>query len=398
MRVLARLGLAALGAAVALLGLELGLRVLYPQVRIIEPHPRLGTIGRANLDVRKAFGGHERVVRVATNADGLRGPGLPSGKPPGTRRVLALGDSFTFGDAVEHDETWPAQLEALLTHGRAGGRHEVINAGVSGYGTGHAALLYRALEARVQPDVAVLGLTVVNDILDNLCVEEASYRPRPSAPCFTLQDGQLRLTTPSPPPPEPAHAWRGRRLRAVDFAVAQARRLTVWNPAVLDLARRLGLEPELPYTPATLASWYDPRYSEPGWRLTRHLLLDLRDHLARRGGALVVIVIPAAVQVDAGLQGALRRLGHRQPLVRAFLDDPTKPQRLVLELCREAELECVDLLETLLEAERAGARTYYAVDLHWTPRAHALAAAAIARRLWDLGLAVSPPPAAAARR
>jgi hypothetical protein len=386
MTLLARLGLAALGVLAALLVLELGLRLLYPHVPIIERHAGLGTRGRPNLDVRKAFGGHERVVRVATNADGLRGPGLPSAKAPGTRRLLALGDSFTFGAAVEQEEAWPWRLQELLNRSCPGRRYEVVNAGMSGYGTGQARLLYSSLEQRLRPDVAILGLSVVNDLLDDLCIEEASSRPKTTAPCFTLEDDRLSLTPPAAPAPTPSAGWRPRP-RVIDFMLGQAKRLTVWHPGLLTLVGRTGYRPALPYMPATVASWYDPQYSEPGWRLTRHLLRDLRDHLAARDVPFVVLVIPASLQVDFGLQAALRLLGEGQPAVRAFFDEPTRPQRLVGEFCREAGLECVDPLPALLEAERAGTRTYYAMDQHWMPAAHALAAEAVARRLRDRGLA-----------
>jgi len=60
--------LAVVGLAMATLALEIGLRVLYPDVPIIRRDGRVGSLARPNLDVRKTFGGHERVVRVATNA------------------------------------------------------------------------------------------------------------------------------------------------------------------------------------------------------------------------------------------------------------------------------------------------------------------------------------------
>jgi hypothetical protein len=50
--------------------------------------------------------------------------------------VLVVGDSFTFGDQVSDDETWPACLEATLHRG-------VDNGGVFGYGAAQA--LRRAL-------------------------------------------------------------------------------------------------------------------------------------------------------------------------------------------------------------------------------------------------------------
>ena len=384
-----RFGLAALGLGLALLSLELGLRLLYPDVRIIDRHDRLGSLGRPNLDVRKTFGGHERVVRITTNAFGLRGLSMPDGRAPGVGRVLALGDSFTFGAAVEAEEAWPARLEGFLNRGRAGRRWEVVNAGIPGHGTGQQLLLYRMLEDRLRPDVVVLGLTVVNDLLDNLCIEEAIYAPKSTVPCFTLEGDDLRVTGPASAATVPraqASPWLP-RLRVADFFTAQARRLTVGNPKLLELAGWSGMTVDLPYVPATVASWYDPRYVEPGWRLTQRIVLELRAELDARGVRLVLLVIPAALQADVGLQAALRILGHRHTPVQAFLADPARPQRLVAEFCRAIALECLDALPGVLELERRGARTYYAIDNHWTPVGHAMAAELIARRLGERALA-----------
>src|SRR5215470_15882157 len=82
--------LATVGGVMSLLIIDIGLAIVYPQVRIITYDPRLGTLLRPNLTARKAFGGHERVVTITTNAFGLRGPDLPVAKPAGTRRILAL--------------------------------------------------------------------------------------------------------------------------------------------------------------------------------------------------------------------------------------------------------------------------------------------------------------------
>jgi hypothetical protein len=53
-------------------------------------------------------------------------------KPAGVYRIAALGDSSTFGMAVEEEDTWPRLLESELAGRRA---REVINFGVMGYDT-----------------------------------------------------------------------------------------------------------------------------------------------------------------------------------------------------------------------------------------------------------------------
>src|SRR5204863_1476949 len=73
----------------------------------------------------------ELAYEVHINALGLRGPEIERTPPVGRTRILALGDSMTFGYHLEEDETWPARLEALL---RGAGRDvEVVNGGVGGW-------------------------------------------------------------------------------------------------------------------------------------------------------------------------------------------------------------------------------------------------------------------------
>ncbi len=67
---------------------------------------------------------------VSTNSLGLRSKEI---RPlEGQYRILALGDSRTFGDAAGNSGTWPALLEDFLNTTIAGD-FEVINAGVGGY-------------------------------------------------------------------------------------------------------------------------------------------------------------------------------------------------------------------------------------------------------------------------
>lgn len=48
----------------------------------------------------------------------------------GEFRILCIGDSHTFGWAVERDEAYPAQLERLLNEGSGTPRYQVVNLGV----------------------------------------------------------------------------------------------------------------------------------------------------------------------------------------------------------------------------------------------------------------------------
>lgn len=94
---------------------------------------------------------------IGANADGYRGPIQPQQKPPGQLRILALGDSETFGTGVPVESTWPAHLGRELTE-----RHPaavVINGGLEGFGLRDIARSWPEKWRAYTPDVVVLGVT-----------------------------------------------------------------------------------------------------------------------------------------------------------------------------------------------------------------------------------------------
>jgi lysophospholipase L1-like esterase len=129
------------------LGLEIGLRVLGPD----------------SGDWYAA--GPERLVflrdHVERNRHGFRDREFSYPREPGRRRLLALGDSFTFGDGVRDVEsTWPRVLEARLSES---GSWEVYNLGKPGTNTSFQRdMMNRRDHWAFVPDVVVLGF-VLND-------------------------------------------------------------------------------------------------------------------------------------------------------------------------------------------------------------------------------------------
>jgi len=152
-------------------------------------HPELGWVPTPGEHTQNAWGTRVTITRQGTRAHGAAPlPGDP---------VIAVGDSFTFGDEVDDADTWPAQLEGLLAA-------PVVNGGVFGYGLDQIVLRAEALLAR-GPAVALVVSIVPNDVLR--C--EYAYRYA-WKPYFTVQDGELALAgvpVPEPdrgPPQEPA--------------------------------------------------------------------------------------------------------------------------------------------------------------------------------------------------
>lgn len=120
--------------------LEIGLRVVMKDTfppRFFEPHPEFGHFHRPNVEGWQRTSEYESYVKI--NAKGLRDEDYPYEKSDGVFRVLVLGDSFTEGLQVEAEETFPEQLEEILNE-VSSMSVEVINAGVSRYGTDNAVL------------------------------------------------------------------------------------------------------------------------------------------------------------------------------------------------------------------------------------------------------------------
>jgi lysophospholipase L1-like esterase len=119
--------------------------------------------------------GHE--TEFSTNSLGLRGDELgPKDRP----RVLALGDSFTWGWGVPQGEEWIHWAGEAAE--KAGAPPlQTINGGVNGYGTESALELFREIGRDVQPDVVLLGF-FANDYTDNLLGATGIY---------TVRDGYL---------------------------------------------------------------------------------------------------------------------------------------------------------------------------------------------------------------
>lgn len=86
-------------------------------------------------------------------------------KPPGTKRIVSLGDSFTIGYEVDVEETFSRVLERELT--KSGYRVEVLNAGVSGYSNAEALLYLERELLKYEPDVVVVSF-FANDLVDNV--------------------------------------------------------------------------------------------------------------------------------------------------------------------------------------------------------------------------------------
>lgn len=190
-------------------------------------------------------------VEVTTNAFGLREGERSLKKPPGTYRIIALGDSITMGWGVAQDKTYPAQLEQLLNTRSPQGparRYEVLNLGVGNYNTVQEVMRLRNVGLQFEPDLITLGY-FVNDA-------EPTPKPRRG---FLIEHSYLFA-----------------------FVTSRARFIAPTTGNYLDYYRGLYGD------------------GQPGWLATQSALLELADLGRERRVPVMVFIIPELHDLSAG--------------------------------------------------------------------------------------------------
>ena len=154
-RLLVNLGLAAGTFVLCVAVFEVVLRCFgYGNLEIYEPDPALYWKLKPNQNCYTKVD-HKR---VHINSLGTRGPEFQPEKPPGTYRILCLGDSRTFGWGLSESETYSDRLRKLMQEKVGAGRTvEVINAGVNAWSFPQMLVYFRGTALKYKPDVVVLA-------------------------------------------------------------------------------------------------------------------------------------------------------------------------------------------------------------------------------------------------
>lgn len=97
---------------------------------------------------------------VTTNSHSLRYTEVPVGRQPQTIRLLALGDSTTFGWGVEQPATWTAVAEKILQEKHPEVKIQVLNGGVPGYTSFQGLHHYKKNASLYDPDLVMFDYIV----------------------------------------------------------------------------------------------------------------------------------------------------------------------------------------------------------------------------------------------
>jgi lysophospholipase L1-like esterase len=286
---------------------------------------------------------------VSINRAGLRGPEI-SPRPPGGLRVLALGDSFTFGVGAEQEETYPARLEAML---KARGVHaQVLNAGAPGFGVPDEVNWFQRYGWPLDPDVILVGVFLGNDLQD----------AAPSAPRIEAVDGYLMV-----PGEKKGGLSRWLNYHSHLYMLVKTSSLGGLLRSALGRGEPRDLQ-ELRNEMALYSRKRPSKIGQEGLDATEKAVAGLVASAGR--SRPMAMLIPSLIQVDpAEWKATLNRLA---------LDpkeyDPNRPTRLVAEIFRKHRVPVLDLTPAFAAAIRKGEKIYYPVDRHLTPKGYELVA------------------------
>ena len=150
------------------LALALGLGICESLLRVLDIGPRFQVLFRERITssrnpiLRYELRPGSRDGAFQISSAGIRDREFSRLKPQGVFRIVALGDSVTYGGGTQQPEAWPRQLEWALQSRTPDSRVEVLNFGVSGYNIAQVMERLDVLALGFEPDLVLYGY-VLND-------------------------------------------------------------------------------------------------------------------------------------------------------------------------------------------------------------------------------------------
>lgn len=275
-------------------------------------------------------------------------------KPAATKRVLLLGDSFTFGQGVDDSQTFAAEAQRRLEVACPATRVEIINAGVPGFGTSQELARLESEGLALEPDVVVLGF-YGNDPDDNLrrgvyllAGDTLVRRPAKARPqLYRVKEVVDKV---------PGYAWLAAHSHLFNL-LRRAYVSAAANNAASASDRAVG-SAQAPGPREGIRS--DDEYA---WRLMRALLSRMRESVRRADSHLMVLLIPDTADIRGLSDAVVTRPSGVTAVAR------------MRTLCGDLGLECLDLVQWLRSSGRAlGASSIYIPgEFHFTAGANAWA-------------------------
>lgn len=250
---------------------------------------------------------------VSINSEGMRDRNHSKQKPANTYRIAIIGDSFAEAVQVPLEQTFWHLLESKVAAcpNSAGKQIEVLNFGVSSYGTAQELMVLRTRVWDYSPDLVVLAFSPANDVRNNSrALEQDELRPY-----FVYQNDQLVLDN-SFRSSAAFQRKRGRLNTALYEAINYSRLLQLLNGIKESIQMRRTAARQSAQGNAGESGIEDKSFMPPAdqnwqeaWRVTDGIVAQVNHEVHERGAKLLVVSLTYGTQVhpDPGVRAAYAR-------------------------------------------------------------------------------------------
>ena len=379
--------LISVGGGIAIAEIALAI-VGFSHVSLITYDERRGFAPRPGA---KGWYTYEGKSYVEINKDGLRDRDYSLAKPEDTVRIAVLGDSFTEAWQVPVTETFWSVMESELANCPtfANQEVEVINFGVSNYGTAQQLLTLRHKAWQYQPDIVVLAMFTGNDIINN----SKKLEKDPMRPFFVYQEGELVLDNSFRELPsyqkEKSLLWRsfktasnysrvvqllGKSASSIRFSQPTQAQDQKTEPEVKPQPRMVSINPQS-YQPPNEPVWQE------AWQITESLLGIMNNEVQQKEVEFLVTTIsnPQEVHPDPNFRQQFKEYWE--------IDSLIYPNQRIENAGKDKGFSVLNLSPSLRSYAEENQVCLHGFDKkmicdgHWNSEGHRLAGQKIAQRL-----------------
>ncbi len=334
------------------------------------------------------------------NSDGFRERELPRKPYTKGKRIVCVGDSFTYGWGVDAEDSWVRVMERGLNSDGEAESWDVINLGMFGMSPSYYRDVLLEFGEQLKPDIVLVGYMQNNDAL------AYNNEPMTNLRRARFHEKLLRFY------PEHFIAYFRNRLALLGqagdstmpgtFVVNPLQRhIDSEDPVIHENIKRI--DPEL-FQKAL--EWTLPPYvmyrniAEPdvlAWDIKqsnmliehqaiRRILQDIKETVSEWGGETKIVLFPQGWTINKLMWPELQTQGG---LMREGLLHDRRFQDSMIHFADGMDIEWLDLRQTLLDTEELA---YLEFDEHFNDLGNAVSGQTIAD--WLLGRYTKPEPAA----
>ena len=275
-----------------------------------------------------------------------------------SKKIMVLGDSFVSNISVDDGEVFTEVMEAQLEN------TTVMNFGVNGFGQVQELLLLEKWAPQIQPDLIIQMVYLRNDFKDNVKADNWLY-PKPTAQ-INLDNKIAIVAAPEDAIAkavkkqqnkgllERAHLYHFVRRRIGNIRAMKDGKNTKFKPPEVDIC---AIQPT--------------EDVQIQFHVLQQLLVKTQEKAEAMDIPIVFVIAPSIGQVQDVSWETITAYDTTIELERSL------PNTRLMEFAKQNDLQMLDLLPMLREANTEENLLYNQFEQHWTARGNALVAQAI---------------------